>query len=84
MFKMISNAPNVLMEHLKRQEGEAQSYNERLKTRGPHVCLGQTNEEACKTRQNKGEKQKRVSSRNRLLIMMEQWRVWTNTNNRFN
>lgn len=39
--------------------GGAFRYNERLMKGGPHVCLGQTNAEACKTRQNKKEKNRK-------------------------
>lgn len=60
--------------------GGAQSDNQRP-MKGE---LGETEEEARETRQNKKEKQNRVSNRNRLLFLMEQWRVWTNTNNKYN
>lgn len=65
--KYIGLVHHILMEHLKlftkkkkelRQVGGVFRYNERL-MKGPHVCLGQTNAEACKTRQNKKEKNRK-------------------------
>lgn len=67
--------------------GKAQSNNEglmrggRWRGWGAHVYLGQTNEQGRSNKTEQKWKTERVSSRNRLLFMVE-WRVWTNTNNK--